>query len=162
MRGGLLYALLLFFIAAPLGCSPENPNQMIHKEPMVIDMGNFQYTVRGDLSENHTGNPMFYRAGTHVVVIFGSANDPAHLEMAYQETRENDTGGFLIKQEVEEGGFMMMYKHGEEQYWQRGGSIYISQSSTDTIVGRLDEILLACETEDTVKYVKILGHFTAY
>ena len=109
----------------------------------------------------------FFRAGTHVVVIFASRTAPVRLELAYEETRSNETGIFPVVQERDPGGFVLLFQNFEEQYWQTSGTLDISVSNQDTIIGRLDDVRLAWAPDpeaypDSVKEIELLGHFEAY
>ena len=156
----LLKVVFLFFSLN--ACSPEEV-PIVETTELILDQGKFNYTVRGDLSSNQDGDCFFYRAGTHVVVMLGSSSDSIRLEIAYEETKENDTGVFPVKQiRPDGGGFMMMFKDFSENYWQRKGTIEITYSSVDTIIGRIDDVVLEYPEADSSKQISILGHFNAY
>ncbi|MEM9721477.1 MAG: hypothetical protein AAGA10_19585 [Bacteroidota bacterium] len=89
------------------------------------------------------GEAEFYRAGTHVVVIFESRTDSLRLELAYEETRTNHEGVFEVVQKQNPGGFALLFKNFEEEYCQESGTLEITYSSPDTIVGKMDEVLMA-------------------
>jgi hypothetical protein len=156
----LIWGMLLVMAIWTGACgSPEiTPGD---PEDFVFAQGEFRYYVRGAQACDKQGRASFFRAGTHVVVHFGPRTDSVRLELAYEETRENHEGEFQVKQIDEVGGFLLYFKNGEENYWQQSGTIAITHSSEDSIVGRIDEVILATPSGDTLKEVELTGHFMA-
>jgi len=155
----------LILIFSSVSCSQDTDVREIISLPYETDRGIFSYYVRGDLEVDKQGMADFYRAGTHVVIIFDSRTAPRRLELAYEETRSNHTGIFPVVQKRDPGGFLMYYKNGPENYWQREGDIEITFSNEDTIVGRMDQVRLSYipeDPEDSVKRIEVSGHFEAY
>ncbi|MEM6346802.1 MAG: hypothetical protein AAF927_23140 [Bacteroidota bacterium] len=126
-----------------------------------IAVGEYRYHLRGAVERDKMGEADFYRAGTYVVVHFESRTDSIRLELAYEETRENHVGEFRVKQIDEVGGFLTLFKNGTENYWQQSGTIAISRSTVDSIIGRMDNVILATPSADTLKYVELNGAFIA-
>ncbi len=143
-----------------LACQPE---VIIPGDPMDFEIakGDYRYHLRGAVERDQMGEADFYRAGTYVVVHFESRTDSVRLELAYEETRENHVGEFRVKQIDEVGGFVTLFKNGTENYWQQSGTIAISKSTADSIVGRMDNVMLATPSADTLKYVELNGAFVA-
>ncbi len=161
-----LQSLGIFILFFPLiSCEDHSHSSEIIALPYETDRGTFSYYIRGDLKVDKQGIADFYRAGTHVVIIFESRTAPQRLELAYEETRSNHTGIFPVVQERDPGGFLMYYKYGSDNYWQREGSVEITFSNEDTIVGRMDQVKLGYvlkDFKDSVKMIEVSGHFEAY
>jgi len=148
-----------------VGCQDNNQATPVPAQPYTSDRGTFSYYIRGAIHQDQSGTADFYRAGTHVVILFDSRSAPKRLELAYEETRMHHTGIFPVVQEQDPGGFLMLYKHFEENYWQREGIIEITHSGPDTIKGRMDRVLLDYvydEATDSIRQVEVTGHFEAY
>ncbi|MEL7534465.1 MAG: hypothetical protein AAFN10_24375 [Bacteroidota bacterium] len=143
-----------------MGCQAD---VIISGDPMDFEIaqGQYRYHLRGAIQRDKMGDASFYRAGTYVVVHFESRTDSVRLELAYEETRENHEGEFRVKQIDEVGGFISLFKNGEENYWQQSGTIAISRSTPDSIVGRMDNVILATPSADTLKYIELNAAFVA-
>ena len=160
------FLISCLILLAATACSPEEESDVL-SEPFISDRGAFSYTVVGAVDTFQMGRTDFYRAGTHVVIVFASRTDPLRLELAYEETRANHTGLFPIVQERDPGGFVLLFQNFEESYWQTSGTLDISVSNSDTIIGRLDDVHLAWAPDpemypDSIKEIELVGHFEAY
>lgn len=151
--------LILSFVVT--ACQPEEI-QSGNPGDFRLEPGKFRYHVRGDLQIDEEGIPIFYRAGTSVVLYLGERDAPIRLELAYEESRENHTGQFRAKTGLNKNGFLMFYKFNEEEYWQQSGTIDILTSHTDTIIGRMDHVVLTFLSPDTLKEIEVTGSFKAY
>lgn len=151
----LLGTLSLLFACRPQEIIPGDESDF------VIAEGDFRYHLRGAVERDKMGEADFYRAGTYVIVHFESRTDSVRLELAYEETRENHEGEFRVKQIDEVGGFVTLFKNETENYWQQSGTIAITRSTADSIVGRMDNVLLATPSADTLKYIELNGAFVA-
>lgn len=151
---------LLFLTCMLLACQKE---EIISGDPADFEIakGQFQYFIRGAIDRDKMGEADFYRAATYVVVHFESRTDSIRLELAYEETRENHEGEFQVQQIDEVGGFLMLFKNEAENYWQQSGTIEISRSTPDSIVGRMDDVILATPSGDTLKTIELSGAFVA-
>ena len=155
--------LLAIFLTS---CDSSSDAEITSVE-LSSDRGSFSYTVAGAVDTFQMGQAEFYRAGTHVVVIFESRTDPLRLELAYEETRSNHIGVFEVVQKQDPGGFALLFKNFEEEYWQESGSLEITYSSPDTVIGRMDEVRMAWQPDpelypDSLKQIELIGHFEAY
>ncbi len=143
----------------------ETSSDEITTVAYTSDRGEFSYTILGDVDVNKQGSSDFYRAGNHVIILFGSRTAFQRLELAYEETRANHVGVFPVVQQKDPGGFLMFYKYNEEEYWQREGTIEITVSNEDTIIGRMDHVILGHAVDgyaDSMKMIEVTGRFEAY